>query len=280
MRNAGLEYAHKMGADWAVMLDTDERINLNGTDIRGTLERCECDVIIAMDRERFYKKERFYRMPFASRFTGAVHEHADWSGKSIGEIESVTFSELDKDEESKRKRDQWIIDEKKKELALDPENGKTMFYIANSYDALGEHESALEYYDQAIRFGKHSHDKAWSCFRAALTCREMDEPRRGLRYCLDGLGHNADYAELAWLAGVLYLGLGEPDQAIYWSRMAIANGRIETAPMFGTRPVYQFTPGLYEGPYETIALAYKVLLDAEKYEEYMDKFRKAKEVRG
>src|SRR5271157_4020907 len=38
-RNAALAAAHEVGADWAVMVDTDETIDLRGEDIRGELER-------------------------------------------------------------------------------------------------------------------------------------------------------------------------------------------------------------------------------------------------
>src|SRR5262245_22458482 len=56
-RNYALDTARAIGADWAITLDTDERIDLNGEDLRGVMQRARVDVLMISNEGREYAKE-------------------------------------------------------------------------------------------------------------------------------------------------------------------------------------------------------------------------------
>ena len=73
-RNCGLDKAAAMGADWGMTLDTDERMNFKGADIRGTLAEIGSGIILVPHDSGTYSKERFFKLPLVDRFVGHCHE--------------------------------------------------------------------------------------------------------------------------------------------------------------------------------------------------------------
>src|SRR5690606_3174455 len=62
-RNFALHAALEAGAAWALTLDTDERIQLNGEPIRQHLASSTVGVFLVKDVSDTYSKERFFRLP-------------------------------------------------------------------------------------------------------------------------------------------------------------------------------------------------------------------------
>ena len=99
-RNKGLEYAAARGYDWAVQLDTDERINWHGINVPATPADIPENIgVLTMYSDDYrYHKGRFFRLPPSGRFYG--HSHEDWR-PMIGIAtmpQAITFSEIVKPE--------------------------------------------------------------------------------------------------------------------------------------------------------------------------------------
>src|SRR5690606_40653759 len=73
-RNIALHAALEAGAAWALTLDTDERIQLNGEPIRQHLASSTVGVFLVKDVSDTYSKERFFRLPMHVRWQGPTHE--------------------------------------------------------------------------------------------------------------------------------------------------------------------------------------------------------------
>ena len=99
-RNLALDAATELGADWAVTVDTDERIQLSGCDVRAELERASEGVLYVPDASRNYVKERFFKLPMAERWQGPIHEA--FAAYKVGHrtLSGITFSELAKPPEA------------------------------------------------------------------------------------------------------------------------------------------------------------------------------------
>src|ERR1051325_2330326 len=122
-RNFALDAAHELGGDWALTLDTDERIPSNGEDLRAALGSAKEGVIMLMDAGRTYAKERFFRLPMPERYQGPTHE--SFASYKVGTrtLTKATFSEVSKSAEQlqrKFERDVAILEPHVRANPTDP----------------------------------------------------------------------------------------------------------------------------------------------------------------
>src|SRR5262245_28440116 len=75
-RNHALHVAQVAGATWAMPLDTDERIETNGEDIRATLSYAETEgqgALMMQAAAGYYTQCRAMRLPCSERYVGETH---------------------------------------------------------------------------------------------------------------------------------------------------------------------------------------------------------------
>lgn len=60
-RNAGIDAAARMGAEWVVIVDSDERLHLGSVDLRAALARAMTDVLLVESEDGHYPKEKILR---------------------------------------------------------------------------------------------------------------------------------------------------------------------------------------------------------------------------
>src|SRR5512139_1327654 len=74
-RNFALDAAGAAGAQWAVTVDTDERMVFDtGVDLREALAATSAKVLLVGDSYGSYAKERIIRLPTTVRWAGPTHE--------------------------------------------------------------------------------------------------------------------------------------------------------------------------------------------------------------
>ena len=100
-RNYALEQATALGASWACTLDTDERLEIDPSELTA-LEMPDFDVICVHDRDLLYQKPRFIRCGAGASWYGIVHERLTSRGRQ-GSIPGA-FWELPKSPEAEAKR--------------------------------------------------------------------------------------------------------------------------------------------------------------------------------
>jgi hypothetical protein len=258
LRNIGNDFALECGADWAVTLDTDERIFVDKRlDIRKALTNTKYDCLVTHALDKTYTKERFFRLPAVTRWAGHCHERAD--GGMFGYLPGVPFSEIPKSPEAMVAKLAFIVDEATRILADRPEDSRYWFHLGDALQLQGKHEEAVDAFRSCHRFSQDPSESAWACFCIAKSLDKLGKLWEAVDACAVGLASHPGMAELAWYAGYLNLKLGKPEPAIMWSRMAVANGLADGYGKKVLRLFYQFPPGLYEAPYETIALAEEAL---------------------
>jgi tetratricopeptide (TPR) repeat protein len=280
-RNFALQAATDAGGQWAVTLDTDERLAFApGFDLRATLGRARANVLLVNADAGTYAKERIIRLPAAVRWSGPTHEVLE--GQRSGESEvlpGVKFRELSKDAASLRKkfeRDVAILRKYTRQHASQP---RWFYYLGASHQDLGEYAAAIDTYKACAELGGWPEEGAWACYRAAECCCKLERYAEALHFCAAGLAVRPATAELAWLAGFAAYRIGRHADAIAWANMAIANGLYEGQGAQFARISFRYPVALYEGPYDILRWAHQALGDAEASTRAALKYESAKRAR-
>jgi glycosyltransferase involved in cell wall biosynthesis len=261
-RNFALDAAHELGGDWAVTLDTDERIEPNGANLRSLLGEATEGVLMVMDAARSYAKERFFRLPMPVRYVGPTHE--SFASYEVGTrtLERATFREVPKTTEQLRRkfeRDAAILEA---HVHAHPKDPRWHYYLGESLKNLERHAEAVAAYDACAALRGWSEESAWACYRAAECLCRLERYRDAIDRCAAGLARHAGIAELAWLAGFAAYRLGDSAQAVYWARLAITHGLFRGDGASVPRIGFRNPAALYEGPYDLLRYALRKIGDA------------------
>ncbi len=254
-RNFALEAARELGGDWAVTLDTDERITA-ACDVRAELELAQESLLYVSDAGGSYVKERFFRLPAVGRWDGPVHE-AFSPPDSARTLEGLSFIELPKSADDYQKRFRRDAEALRRHVEAHPTEPRWRYYLGESHRNLGEHALAVAAYDACAALRGWDEESAWACFRAAESLCALGCHAEALDRLAVGMARHAGIAELAWLAGFVCYQLGRDAQAVYWAQLAITHGLFRGDGASIPRIGFRDPAGLWEGPYDVLRWAEK-----------------------
>jgi hypothetical protein len=272
-RNFALTQATELGASWAVTVDTDERIHLNGEDLCSLMWETSANVVLMWDEARSYCKERCIRLPSAGCWAGPVHE--TYGGDSIA-CGLAYFSELRKSKEqlkTKFARDAVALENY---VVAHKNEPRWWFYLGESRKNLGHLTSAIVAYGHCSSLRGWSEEAAWACYRAAECFCGMKEWTHAIERCCLGLSHHVGIAELSWLAGWASFQMGDMAQAVRWSQQAVAYGMFQGNGAEQKRLGFRNLVALYEGPYDVLRFALRRLGDQSGAEQAEVNYSQAK----
>lgn len=279
-RNFALDAVHKyIGADWAVLLDTDERIDLRGVDIRNVLETTEHGLLLAMHSGGSYRKERFFRLPVQGRYVGPAHEFFECDGCSAGVIDRVVFRELSKTRAENIPKLEFIVASLTKYIALHPDESRWWYFLGDALHTLERFEEAIPAFEKCRDLESTAEESAWCCYRIAQSLMRLGEFDNAVTMCALGLARHAGIAELPGLAAMASANLGKLDQAAYWARLAIPWGLFQGHGSHVLREGFRYPPGLWEKPFEILRTVLAHLGDFDGAQEAARLFSEAKAMR-
>ena len=257
-RNAALQFAHDTGADWSVTVDTDERIQLHGVDIRAHLSQTSESVLLIPHDSGEYTKDRFFRLPAIGQFRGATHEafyRIDAVGGGTVLIPNANFAELPKTKETfqfKLERDRRVL---LREIEREPAEPRWLFYLGDALQRLSLFEEAADAFRRCANLRGWEEESGWAMYRAAECLVALGKLDEALDACAIGMTRHAGLAELPWYAGYISLQRNRPEQAIHWARMSIVTGKFAGT---GRNRIIEFAgkaiPGPLGGPIPPLAL--------------------------
>ncbi|MEO8181194.1 MAG: glycosyltransferase [Deltaproteobacteria bacterium] len=254
-RNFALDAAHALGGDWAITLDTDERIQPNGENLREIMERASDNVLMLQDEPRSYAKERCFRLPARARFEGPTHESFPAYRVGSHMLERATFRELGKPAAALRGKFERDVEILTRHTRAHPRDPRWFYYLGDSLKNLGKLPEAIAAYDACAALRGWNEESAWACYRAAECLCELQRFPEAIERCALGLTRHAGIAELAWLAGFAAYQLANHAQAVYWARLAIVHGLFEGDGASVPRIGFRNLAALYEGPYDILRFA-------------------------
>jgi tetratricopeptide (TPR) repeat protein len=262
-RNFALEAAAAAGGQWAMTLDTDERLHVQpGIDLAGRLAGIDpaIQVVLVAASDGTYAKERIVRLPARVRWEGPTHEAL--LGQRTGEtttLGGVRFSELPKDEAALRRKFERDIAALRAYTRKHRKEPRWYYYLGASHHDLGEYAAAIDAFRACAALGGWAEEGAWACFRAAQCMCALGRWKEAIETCAQGLAIRPATAELAWLAGHAALEAKRYEDAIAWSNMAIVNGFHDGAGASFPRISFRERSALYEGPYEVLRRTFTAL---------------------
>jgi tetratricopeptide (TPR) repeat protein len=250
-RNAGFEAAEALGADWMLIVDSDERIDFGGLDLRKTLGQAREDVLFIESDDGSYPKEKLVRAKRSVRFVGPTHEAIIGGSREL--LRGVTFRELAKTNvqlSQKFERDARLLESYSAEHPNDP---RWHHYLGMTYEGLERRDLAAASYGRSVELRNTGVEAAWSAFKQAEQLCAVERYGAAVQAAAKGLGADATSAECAWIAASASLKRGRKDQAVAWARMAEAIGHYRGC---GPERLYfRYLPALYELPYDVLRSA-------------------------
>jgi tetratricopeptide (TPR) repeat protein len=278
-RNFALQEAAELGPEWAVTLDTDERIDIGDVDIHAALRRSRSDLMYVHHAGGTYGKERFFRLPSSGHYAGPTHEAFMRGPAGWEELAGVRFTELGKTAEQygkKAERDVAILTRYTAEHPGDP---RWLYYLGDSLAGLGRNEEAIAAFRACAGLRGWDEEGAWAMYRAAECLLRLDRPDEAIEACAAGMARHAGLGELPWLAAYASWQADRPAQAVYWGRLSAAMGSFAGAGSTVPRVGFRYPFALWEGPYDILRFALRRLGDDAGADEAERLFAEAKAAR-
>lgn len=284
-RNDAIEAARAAGADWVVLVDTDERFHWGETtraQVEEVLATPGAESFIIRAHEAFYSKDKFLR-PGTGQFEGLAHEAwvpRDPSARKIWHP-GPRFSELPKDPQALRKRDRAVVRVLKEALKADPQNPRSHFYLGESYTSLGKIKLAERHYMKCVA-SKDQHwaeEASWAAYKCGIFRMHRGELQTAIRAFAISLMCYPATAEAACAAAICAGRMKRAQDVIAWANMAVANGAYSGAHAFYQRMHFRDVTFLYEMPFECLRAAFHALGQADRAAESVRAFRDAYQTR-
>lgn len=261
-RNFALDAATQAGADWSLILDTDERYTCDAKRLRALLDPATAlGAYYVTHASGSYKQARLVKLPCPIRYSGRTHEAfpAYQMPTLTLAADVLAFSDVPKTPEQlehKLRRDLGLLEQMTREDALAT---RGWFYLGETKRNLGDPSGALMAYDACSSLGGWDEEGAFACYRAAECLVQLGLMKEAVRRCAIGLSIHPAFGELAWLAGWCCYQLGWHQKAICWAAMAASVGLWDGVGRGFERIGFKHLPGLFEGPYDVMAHAWAQL---------------------
>lgn len=188
-RNKLLEFADKYLYDYLLLLDSNDEYRSSGKNLKEILDgRPEKGFFlhqrwhIGSDDEIDYYNIRLIKPNIGFRYKGSVHEYIEvpqrvTMGKLNGDDVTIYQDRVkgnDGKSQARWKKDLVLL---KKDIAKDPSNGRTQYYLAQTYECLNMKKDAMFFYKQRA----HNKDGFFEeRFNSMMRCGylELDEDER------------------------------------------------------------------------------------------------------
>lgn len=251
-RSFALKCARDAGADWALTLDTDERMVFpDAQAVRDEIIGSSASVLMCADTTGHYAKPRFIR-PGCGEWGGKTHEYFIRHTGAQALIRSMKFNELPKTTEQYQARCRVDI-----EVLKSMEPGPRVYsYLGQSYMGLCEWLLAADAYAACARTSQWDEEAGWAWYCLAQCENNLGEHEAAISSCAEGLTARPAMAELPWFAAWICHSQGQHAKAIYWAQMAAALGAQHRQPDMTPKHGFKYPPAYYESPFDVMRFAY------------------------
>ncbi len=284
VRNEALRFACERGADWAITIDTDERIVLSCEEskqngIAQLLQQAEgFDVVYALDGTHSYSKERIINCKSDCYWTGVTHETLRSKNKlKISNTNGLVVFELPKSREqlvAKFERDLLLLEQN---IEQEPAESRWMFYMASTLESLGEMSKALNWYTKCLDNSTFPGLAAWAAFSGARILNKESQFQSSMSLCVEGLKFVPASPELLWLWALNEYSLDRFCEAATLSLFAISLVDGPSRIDFRHSTICRDLPAWFERPFDLHSWAILKLGDefgARKFRELSEEKRR------
>ncbi len=258
-RNAAFDFAAELDADWAVIIDTDERIVTRLPDLRARLATATENAFSIPVQQGTFTKVLFFRLPVHGKYIGPIHEYFAIADGAIGKLEETEFTTVWKPLENAGLKYSGYLAGLQTWSDQYPDDPRWHYYIGDTLQILRRYEEAVASFDRCASLGGWDEEGAWACYRAAECLIILERFREAIDRCARGMAIHPGLAELPWLAAFASWKLGYHAKAVAWARLSIGMGLFEGDGATVPRVGFRHPPALYEGPYDVLRFALRAL---------------------
>jgi tetratricopeptide (TPR) repeat protein len=251
VRNQCMREAERLGADWVCLTDTDHVYDLRGDDIRAFLESIDAKIVSFNSPGEWQQKPLFYRLPADyGQWVVDPHEWFQTNERAVM-LPNAMYWEQGKTPDEQRALCQSVVDQ----ILGQPLDARNLWYLADAYDQLGQHEEAVARFRQSAHFcrGDFAANGFW---RIARIFEFQGKCVEGIEACDAGLAQCPTYPEFDWLAAVFEYRLGNYAVARDRSLRAIALGYLQNS---SPRTSWAHRRAWRDGPLEVLRFAFAAL---------------------
>ena len=258
-RNAAFDFAAELDADWAVIVDTDERIVIGTTDLRVRFATATDNAFSIPVQQGTYSKVLFFRLPVHGQYIGPIHEYFAITDGAIGKLAGTSFVADWKPQENAALKYSGYLAGLQAWSVQHPEDPRWHYYIGDTLQILRRYEEAVSSFDRCAGLGGWDEEGAWACYRAAECLIILERFGEAIDRCARGMVIHPGLAELPWLAAFASWKLGHHGKAVAWARLSISMGHFAGEGKRVPRVGFRHPPALYEGPYDVLRFALRAL---------------------
>jgi len=185
-RNVALRNSEGL-SDYVLLLDADMVLEWKDFN-KASLSRADAFTVLQGTPGFMYRNNRIIRNDPKFSYKGATHEYLDTPPHTV--VVALPFSDIfildigdGGSKSDKVERDTRLL---LASIEKDPENERSLFYLANTYFDSGQYDLAEKYYHMRITKGGWVQE-VWYCwYRLGLIAKAQEKPEKAIGYWLEG----------------------------------------------------------------------------------------------
>lgn len=219
-RTEALRQAEHCGADWALTVDCDERIEIPKMDLGGISP--DVHVLHVPDAVLAYQKPRFIRCGVGARWVGACSERLEVSGKRA--IIPGQFRELPKTPEQERRRYERGLEHMPAMMEAEPTQPQWRRHYAECLIGVGRHDEGIAQLRALLAYPDLvGNAEAWAQYRIAEWEISREEFGAAFERCAMSLARFPGFIqEFGYLLAHLNIKQKRPAEGVLWAEYALS----------------------------------------------------------
>lgn len=176
-RTQALTASKVLDADWLLLMDADWTAEFS-ENFEEELDKFASEqAMIMLVGEVEYRLPKLVRANHPWRYVGRVHEHIT----SDTEFDRAPFDHLvlnphSENRDRRPSREAQDIKFLNMDLADNPENGRTVFYLAQTYKDMGKLGKAIKYYKQRVAMGGWDEETYYAQYQIGVLQDKLNNP--------------------------------------------------------------------------------------------------------
>ena len=197
-RNYALQTAAQEGAEWALTVDSDERMVFRASFSRNELRtNGDMRVMFAYVMDQSYMKERFLRINSGVEWVGVAHEKCkDLPYDMKAATLNVAFTEVPKSHEQFRLKSERDVELLTEYVAQHPGEPRWLYYLGASLQNVQREEEAVPFYLLSAQLSGFREEGIIATFRAVQCLGKLLRWSEAVDLCVHGLQVNPAATEL------------------------------------------------------------------------------------
>lgn len=206
-RTLGIEWAQTFKPDWLLLLDDDMRLKFTTppNEIKDYLTDEHDTYLLRVEQAMTYWNTRIVRASRDWKYVGVTHEYLAGS-EAAKKLKGVTVIHEFNHGPDKFTRDALLL---ATDIARDPDNPRTIFYLAQTFRDQGRTLAAIRYYELRVRMGGWAEEVFFSMYEAARLASDPKAMERAHAF-------RPSRAETAWWLREYYRVNNQPETSQKW----------------------------------------------------------------